>query len=305
MARGKQHVGLGKGLGDLFARTDEENTRDTTAPSDRLRDGSYFVELPLDQIVPNPRQPRHVFDEDDLNELAASIGEFGVLQPVVVREVGPKNFELIMGERRFRASKIAGKETIPAIVRGTDDDALLRDALLENLHRANLNPLEEALAYQQLLGDFNCTKEELSQRIHRSRPQISNTLRLLNLPSTVQTKVAAGVLSAGHARALLGLTNQRSQELLAERIVAEGLSVRSTEEIIRLGNVPTEEEPTPRVRRLPSEREAAVAALLSDHFDTRVKVAIGRNKGRITIEFASTDDLDRIMAVIDGRTVEP
>ena len=305
MARGKQHVGLGKGLGDLFARTDEENSHDTTAPSDRLRDGSYFVELPLDQIVPNPRQPRHVFDEDDLNELAASIGEFGVLQPVVVREVGPKNFELIMGERRFRASKIAGKETIPAIVRGTDDDALLRDALLENLHRANLNPLEEALAYQQLLGDFNCTKEELSQRIHRSRPQISNTLRLLNLPSTVQTKVAAGVLSAGHARALLGLTNQRSQELLAERIVAEGLSVRSTEEIIRLGNVPTEEEPTPRVRRLPSEREAAVAALLSDHFDTRVKVAIGRNKGRITIEFASTDDLDRIMAVIDGRTVEP
>ena len=238
MARGKQHVGLGKGLGDLFARTDEENTRDTTAPSDRLRDGSYFVELPLDQIVPNPRQPRHVFDEDDLSELAASIGEFGVLQPVVVREVAPKHFELIMGERRFRASKMAGKETIPAIVRGTDDDALLRDALLENLHRANLNPLEEALAYQQLLGDFNCTKEELSQRIHRSRPQISNTLRLLNLPSTVQTKVAAGVLSAGHARALLGLTNQRSQELLAERIVAEGLSVRSTEEIVRLGNAP-------------------------------------------------------------------
>ena len=305
MARGKQHVGLGKGLGDLFARTDEENTRDTTAPSDRLRDGSYFVELPLDQIVPNPRQPRHVFDEDDLSELAASIGEFGVLQPVVVREAGPKHFELIMGERRFRASKMAGKETIPAIVRGTDDDALLRDALLENLHRANLNPLEEALAYQQLLGDFNCTKEELSQRIHRSRPQISNTLRLLNLPSTVQTKVAAGVLSAGHARALLGLTNQRSQELLAERIVAEGLSVRSTEEIIRLGDAPTEEEPTHRVRRLPSEREAAVAALLSDHFDTRVKVAIGKNKGKITIEFASTDDLDRIMAVIDGRTVEP
>lgn len=305
MARGKQHVGLGKGLGDLFARTDEETSGDASTPSERLRDGSYFVELPLDQIVPNPRQPRHVFDEDDLSELAASIGEFGVLQPVVVREAGPKHFELIMGERRFRASKMAGKETIPAIVRGTDDDALLRDALLENLHRANLNPLEEALAYQQLLGDFNCTKEELSQRIHRSRPQISNTLRLLNLPSTVQTKVAAGVLSAGHARALLGLTNQRSQELLAERIVAEGLSVRSTEEIIRLGDAPTEEEPAPRVRRLPSEREAAVAALLSDHFDTRVKVAIGKNKGKITIEFASADDLDRIMAVIDGRTVEP
>ena len=223
----------------------------------------------------------------------------------MVREVEPDHYELIMGERRFRASKLADKETIPAIVRGTDDDALLRDALLENLHRANLNPLEEALAYQQLLGDFNCTKEQLSQKIHRSRPQISNTLRLLSLPSTVQTKVAAGVLSAGHARALLGLTNQRAQELLAERVVAEGLSVRSTEEMVRLGNVPTDEEPTQRVRRLPSEREAAVAAVLSDHFDTRVKVAIGKNKGKITIEFASADDLDRIMAVIDGRTVEP
>ena len=306
MARAKQHVGLGKGLGDLFARTDEPETQSKpAAPSERLRDGSYFVELPLEQIVPNPRQPRHVFDEDDLNELAASIKEFGVLQPVVVREVEPDHYELIMGERRFRASKLADKETIPAIVRGTDDDALLRDALLENLHRANLNPLEEALAYQQLLGDFNCTKEQLSQKIHRSRPQISNTLRLLSLPSTVQTKVAAGVLSAGHARALLGLTNQRAQELLAERVVAEGLSVRSTEEMVRLGNVPTDEEPTQRVRRLPSEREAAVAAVISDHFDTRVKVAIGKNKGKITIEFASADDLDRIMAVIDGRTVEP
>jgi len=250
------------------------------------------------------KEIKHI-DEDDLNELAASIKEFGVLQPVVVREVEPDHYELIMGERRFRASKLADKETIPAIVRGTDDDALLRDALLENLHRANLNPLEEALAYQQLLGDFNCTKEQLSQKIHRSRPQISNTLRLLSLPSTVQTKVAAGVLSAGHARALLGLTNQRAQELLAERVVAEGLSVRSTEEMVRLGNVPTDEEPTQRVRRLPSEREAAVAAVLSDHFDTRVKVAIGKNKGKITIEFASADDLDRIMAVIDGRTVEP
>ncbi|MDO5092287.1 MAG: ParB/RepB/Spo0J family partition protein [Propionibacteriaceae bacterium] len=302
MAKPKQS-GLGKGLGDLFARTEEEPTQ----PSQKLRDGSYFVELPLDVIVPNPRQPRHVFDEDDLAELAASIGEFGVLQPVVVREVEPERFELIMGERRFRASKLAGKDTIPAIVRGTDDDDLLRDALLENLHRANLNPLEEALAYQQLLTDFDCSKEELSQRIHRSRPQISNTLRLLNLPSTVQTKVAAGVLSAGHGRALLGLTHRRSQELLAERIVAEGLSVRSTEEIVRLGDEPEAApgEPTPRVQRIPSEREAAVAAQLSDHFDTRVKVAIGKNKGRITIEFASTDDLERIMAVIDGRTVEP
>ena len=304
MAKPKQ-TGLGKGLGDLFART-EGTEEEPSQPSQKLRDGSYFIELPLDVIVPNPRQPRHVFDEDDLNELSASIAEFGVLQPVVVREVDPSTrFELIMGERRFRASKMAGKETIPAIVRGTDDDDLLRDALLENLHRANLNPLEEALAYQQLLTDFDCSKEELSQRIHRSRPQISNTLRLLNLPSTVQTKVAAGVLSAGHGRALLGLTHQRSQELLAERIVAEGLSVRSTEEIVRLGDEPEAApgEPTPRVQRIPSEREAAVAAQLSDHFDTRVKVAIGKNKGRITIEFASTDDLERIMAVIDGRTV--
>lgn len=301
MAKPK-HVGLGKGLGDLFARTEDEPNR----PSERLRDGSYFVELPLDLIVPNPRQPRHVFDEDDLAELSASIREFGVLQPVVVREIKPDRFELIMGERRFRASKMAEKETIPAIVRGTEDDALLRDALLENLHRANLNPLEEALAYQQLLSDFECSHEQLSVRIHRSRPQITNTLRLLNLPSTVQVKVAAGVISAGHARALLGLSSQLAQELLAERIVAEGLSVRSTEEIVRLGDTPTAApgEPAERVRRLPSEREAAVAAHLSDHFDTRVKVAIGKNKGKITIEFATVDDLERIMAVIDGRTID-
>lgn len=294
-----RQTGLGKGLGDLFARTDDESP---SAPSEKLRDGSYFAELPVDQIVPNPHQPRHVFDEDDLAELSASIKEFGVLQPVVVRDSGTGIFELIMGERRLRASKMAGRSTIPAIVRGTEDDALLRDALLENLHRANLNPLEEALAYQQLLSDFDCTKEELSQRIHRSRPQISNTLRLLNLPSTIQVKVAAGVISAGHARALLGLATQHAQEHLAERIVAEGLSVRTTEEIVRLADVPETPRPA-RVHRMPSEREASVAALLSDHFDTRVKVAIGKNKGKITIEFATPDDLDRIMAVIDGRTI--
>lgn len=295
----KAHQGLGKGLGDLFARTEADETK----PSEQLKDGSYFMEIPLEKITPNPRQPRTVFDEDDLAELTASIREFGVLQPVVVREVGSR-FELIMGERRFRASKQAGKETIPAIVRGTEDDALLRDALLENLHRANLNPLEEALAYQQLLTDFECSKEELSQRIHRSRPQISNTLRLLNLPASVQTKVAAGVLSAGHARALLGLLSPSAQERLAERIIAEGLSVRSTEEIVRLGDAPeAAPEPTTKVRRLPSEREAAVAQRLSDHFDTRVKVAIGRHKGKITIEFASGDDLERILAVIEDRTI--
>ncbi len=292
----RPHQGLGKGLGDLFARTDTDERK----PSQSLADGSYFMEVPLTQISPNPRQPRSVFDEDDLAELAASVKEFGVLQPVVVREVAPQRFELIMGERRFRASKIAGRETIPAIVRGTNDDALLRDALLENLHRANLNPLEEALAYQQLLTDFDCTKEDLSQRIHRSRPQISNTLRLLNLPRTVQSKVAAGVLSAGHARALLGLESPEAQELLADRIIAEGLSVRTTEELVRLGNVPQPEPETPRVRRLPTEREASVAQQLADRLDTRVKVAIGRNKGKITIEFAGLDDLDRIMTVMSG-----
>lgn len=299
----RAHQGLGKGLGDLFARTDNSDN-DATKPSQQLKDGSYFMEISLEKITPNPRQPRTVFDEDDLAELAASIKEFGVLQPIVVREAG-NGYELIMGERRFRASKLAEKETIPAIVRGTDDDDLLRDALLENLHRANLNPLEEALAYQQLLTDFGCSKEELSQRIHRSRPQISNTLRLLNLPPTVQTKVAAGVLTAGHARALLGLSSPVAQEQLAERIIAEGLSVRSTEEIVRLGDSAdaAPEEPATKVRRLPSERESAVAQRLSDHFDTRVKVAIGKSKGKITIEFATGDDLERILAVMENRTI--
>lgn len=298
MATPKHHSGLGKGLGDLFARTE----MDAAQPSDKLSDGSYFVELPLGQISPNPRQPRTVFDEDDLAELSESIREFGVLQPVVVREAGRKKFELIMGERRFRASQLAGRPTIPAIVRGTDDDDLLRDALLENLHRANLNPLEEARAYRQLLEDFACTKEELARRIHRSRPQVSNTLRLLNLPASVQQKVAAGVISAGHARALLGLPDERSQVRLAERIIAEGLSVRSTEEIVAVGDRGSENQPTPRGPRLPSHHEAELARTLSDHFDTRVKVNIGRNKGRITIEFASQDDLARIMAIIGDET---
>lgn len=297
-----KHAGLGRGLGDLFAKTEEE----TGAKPVELSDGSYFAEVPLDQISPNPRQPRAVFDEDDLDELTASIAEFGVLQPVVVRAVGGNKFELVMGERRFRASQAAGKPSIPAIVRGTEDNELLRDALLENLHRANLNPLEEARAYEQLLDDFACTKEELAKRIHRSRPQISNTLRLLNLPSTVQVKVAAGVLSAGHARALLGLQDQRQQELLAERIIAEGLSVRSTEEIVALG---AKEDPKStrisRGPRTPSDREQGLSRQLSDHFDTRVKVDIGRNKGRITIEFAGDEDLHRIMAIIDDQTVHP
>lgn len=243
MAAARPHTGLGRGLGDLFARTDDEGADgDKSVP---LRDGSYFAEVPLEHVKPNPRQPRSSFDEDELDELTASVAEFGVLQPVVVREVGRNRFELVMGERRFRASQRAGSETIPAIVRATEDESLLRDALLENLHRANLNPLEEARAYQQLLDDFNCTREELGRRIHRSRPQISNTLRLLNLPASVQLKVAAGVLTAGHARALLGLGDERSQELLAERIIAEGLSVRTTEEIVAMGEGRTPAARTP------------------------------------------------------------
>lgn len=299
MAAAKHNTGLGRGLGDLFAKTDDDGA--PMSGSESLKDGSYFAHLPLAQVKPNSRQPRTNFDEDDLEELTASVAEFGVLQPVVVREVGRKRFELVMGERRYRASVRAGLETLPAIVRATDDESLLRDALLENLHRANLNPLEEASAYQQLLDDFGCTKEELGRRIHRSRPQISNTLRLLNLPATVQRKVAAGVLSAGHARALLGLGDPRSQELLADRIIAEGLSVRSTEEIVAMGEGRSVKERASRGPREQSEQESGIGRSLSDHFDTRVKVDIGRDKGKITIEFATEEDLQRILAIIDQR----
>ncbi len=257
--------------------------------------GARFAELPVGQISPNPRQPRTVFDEDALDELVGSIKEIGVLQPVVVRAVGDR-YELIMGERRWRATQAAGLTTIPAIIRETEDADLLRDALLENLHRAQLNPLEEAAAYQQLLDDFGCTHEELATRISRSRPQISNTLRLLKLPPLVQRRVAAGVLSAGHARALLGLADGAAIERLAQRIVAEGLSVRSVEEIVALG---VEGAPTPR-RAAPraGARNAALddlASRLSDRFDTRVKVVLGKQRGRLTVEFASVQDLNRIL----------
>ncbi|MHB1063628.1 MAG: ParB/RepB/Spo0J family partition protein [Georgenia sp.] len=268
--------------------------------------GAQFAELPVGQIVPNTRQPRQVFDEDDLDELAASIREVGVLQPVVVRPlaVQPTNpdeprFELIMGERRWRASRQAGNATVPAIIRDTTDGDLLRDALLENLHRADLNPLEEAAAYQQLLGDFGCTHDELAARIARSRPQISNTLRLLKLPPLVQRRVAAGVLSAGHARALLGLSDGAAMERLAQKIVAEGLSVRATEEIVALGDEPA----APEMRRRPRTTEYAegldhLATRLADRLDTRVKVNLGQRKGRIAIEFASVEDLNRILDVL-------
>ena len=265
--------------------------------------GVHFAEVPLDAIRPNPRQPRTVFDEDALEELVSSIREIGVLQPVVVRPVTDGTdgvrYELIMGERRWRATRAAGLLTVPAIVRETDDADLLRDALLENLHRSELNALEEAAADQQLLDDFGCTHDELARRIHRSRPQISNTLRLLKLPPLVQRRVAAGVLSAGHARALLGLPDAAAMERLAQRIVAEGLSVRATEEVVSLGGDP--ERPAPRRRPRPGDRNAALddlALRLSDRFETRVKIALGKSKGRLTVEFASVQDLNRILATL-------
>ncbi|WP_030527298.1 ParB/RepB/Spo0J family partition protein [Phycicoccus jejuensis] len=266
--------------------------------------GARFAEIPLDAIRPNPRQPRTVFDEDELAELVHSITEIGVLQPVVVRPVpdaGPDDevrFELIMGERRWRASREAGKDVVPAIVRSTDEDDLLRDALLENLHRSQLNALEEAAAYQQLLDDFGCTQEELATRIGRSRPQISNTLRLLRLPPLVARRVAAGVLSAGHARALLGLPDAAAMERLAQRIVAEGLSVRTVEELVALGEG---EAPTRRSAPRAGSRRPQLddlAADLSDRLDTRVRIALGQKKGRLTVEFASVDDLNRILELM-------
>jgi ParB family chromosome partitioning protein len=261
--------------------------------------GAHFAELPLDYITPNPRQPREVFDEDALAELVTSIKEVGLLQPVVVRQVGPTRYELIMGERRFRACREAGLEAIPAIVRATDDEKLLLDALLENLHRAQLNPLEEAAAYDQLLQDFNCTHDQLADRIGRSRPQVSNTLRLLKLSPAVQRRVAAGVLSAGHARALLSVADSEEQDRLAHRIVAEGLSVRAVEEIVTLmGSRPqtTARSKGPRAGTRLSPALSDLATRLSDRFETRVKVDLGQKKGKITVEFASMDDLERILS---------
>jgi len=258
--------------------------------------GAYFEEVALDSIIPNPRQPRRSFDEEALDELAASITEVGLLQPVVVRSLGSGRYELIMGERRWRASRRAGLEYIPAIVRETPDNELLRDALIENLHRQQLDPLEEAAAYQQLLDDFGATHEQLAQKVGRSRPHISNTLRLLNLPPAVQKRVAAGVISAGHARALLAIDDPQAQERLAQRIVAEGLSVRAVEEIVAIG-----EDGTAKPQRKPAAKQPVAPALrhladrLSDLFDTRVKVELGKNKGKIVVEFATIDDLERIV----------
>jgi ParB family transcriptional regulator, chromosome partitioning protein len=317
----QQRRGLGKGLGALIpAESPLLGDTDSSRPSEpqpeprqhpELREvtqsaapdemidvpGARYVEVPVTAISPNPRQPRRTFDDDALEELADSIREVGLLQPVVVRAAGGGQYELIMGERRWRASQRAGLTEIAAIVRDTPDTDLLRDALIENLHRQQLDPLEEAAAYQQLLDDFGATHEQLAQKIGRSRPHISNTLRLLNLPPAVQKRVAAGVLSAGHARALLSLSDSDAQDRLATRIVAEGLSVRAVEEIVSLGD---DDKPKPKASRGPANRPTApglnhLANRLSDLFDTRVKVELGRHKGKIVVEFASLDDLERIV----------
>ncbi|HLK00306.1 MAG TPA: ParB/RepB/Spo0J family partition protein [Streptosporangiaceae bacterium] len=326
----QQRRGLGKGLGALIPESPQraEQTIDGSAlqhsrtghlGSSGYGDnamlvtdvpGAHYAEIPVTAISPNPRQPRRTFDEDALDELADSIREVGLLQPVVVRAASAGSYELIMGERRWRASQRAGMTEIAAIVRDTSDIDLLRDALIENLHRQQLDPLEEAAAYQQLLDDFGATHEQLAQKIGRSRPHISNTLRLLNLPPAVQKRVAAGVLTAGHARALLSLDDIGAQERLAQRIVAEGLSVRAVEEIVSIGG--DEAKRKPRAAR-PSKAPTApglrhLSDRLSDIFETRVKVELGRRKGKIVVEFASLDDLERIvkaMTPADAAVGEP
>jgi ParB family chromosome partitioning protein len=304
--------GLGKGLGALIP------TAPLTPPGARAEGGpdaadggvpavagAYFEAVPGRFISPNPRQPRQVFDEDALAELAESIRAVGLLQPIVLRRLGAQRYEIVMGERRWRACELAGLDLVPAIVRQTGDDELLRSALMENLHREQLNPLEEAAAYQQLLDDFAATHEELAHRIGRSRPHITNTIRLLNLPAGVQKRVAAGVLSAGHARALLALGDPVAQEELARRVVAEGLSVRAVEEIVTVGESPGT-RPRQRAGRAPvAPALADLANRLSDVFDTRVKVELGQRKGKMVIEFGSLADLERIVRTISPELASP
>lgn len=307
--RPPQRRGLGRGLGSLIPTAPTQGAEGgatgegTPAPGDSALApiaGAYFAELPVDQIRPNDVQPRQVFDEEAMEELVHSVREIGVLQPVVVRRRGPEQYELVMGERRWRATQAAGRDVIPAIVRETDDVDMLRDALLENLHRSQLNPLEEAAAYRQMLDDFACTHEELADRIGRSRPQISNTLRLLKLSPAVQRRVAAGVLSAGHARALLAVEDPEVQDRLAGRVVAEGISVRGLEEIVAVRDADETGVPRRVVRKKPvAPGLVDLADRLSDRFETRVKVDLGRSKGKITVEFASIDDLQRIVDIMD------
>jgi ParB family chromosome partitioning protein len=290
--------GLGRGLGALIPTGP---VADAARPEVAAVEGARFAELPLDAIVPNHVQPRQVFDEEALSELVDSIREVGLLQPIVVRPLDGNRYELIMGERRWRAAQRVGLAAIPAIVRETPDTDMLRDALLENLHRSQLNPLEEAAAYQQLLADFGATHEELALRIGRSRPQISNTIRLLGLPPAVQSKVAAGVLSAGHARAILGLSSAEAMDAMAHRVIAEGMSVRSTEEAVALAGaeVPSHQRRHAQKRLVP-EAAREVAESLSDRLETRVKVDVGAKKGKITIEFATLEDLQRVADIITG-----
>ncbi|WP_341976687.1 ParB/RepB/Spo0J family partition protein [Microbacterium sp. LTA6] len=311
-----KRTGLGRGIGALIPTADQvERPVDVFFPGANLRPsqgievngpdvqpkaelaevpGIHLVQIDPHKIVPNPRQPRTHFDTEDLAELVHSVREFGVLQPVVVRKNSDGEYELIMGERRTRAAREAGLEAIPAIVRETADEDLLRDALLENLHRSELNPLEEASAYQQLLEDFGITQEQLATRIGRSRPQISNTIRLLKLPVPVQQRVAAGVLSAGHARAILSLQTPEAMQRLADKVVNEDLSVRATEEAAKsqpaaAGKAP---KPTPGARRAYLDE---VSGKLGDRLNTRVKISLGARKGQVTIDFASIQDLNRIL----------
>ena len=297
MTTAKQRTGLGRGLGDLLQRTDPELAArgDQTAT---VPEGSRFEEIPVASVRPNPKQPRTVFDSDALDELAASIEEFGLLQPIVVRPLARGEYELVMGERRLRASQQAGLSTIPAIIRRTEDHDLLRDALLENLHRAQLNPLEEAAAYQQLLEDFGCTQEELARRIKRSRPQISNTIRLLQLPTAVQRRVAAGVISAGHARALLALETTADMERIANRIVAENLSVRAVEELVAVGEPGTQRHPRTHRPKQATPEALELQDALTDALDTRVTVTSSGRRGKIVIEFAGLEDLNRLKDIL-------
>jgi len=306
--------GLGRGLAALIPTRPDDgvdvSVRNGTLassvdPARRApRDGSPFAaelrEIEIGAILPNPQQPRTQFDDESLGELEHSIREFGLLQPIVVRETEAGRFQLVMGERRWRAAKRVGLRTVPAIVRQTADDAMLRDALLENIHRVQLNPLDEAAAYEQLLVEFGVTHTELADRLGRSRPVVTNTIRLLRLPVSVQRRVAAGVLSAGHARALLGLDDAGQQEELAARIVAEGMSVRATEEAVVLLRRETPDKPR-AVKRRPMQAPGLqdLAERLSDRFDTRVKVELGQRKGRIVVEFGSVEDLERIAELMN------
>ena len=285
--------GLGRGLDALIpAAIMPTEIKTPTGVITANRD-----EIDLNNITANPKQPRTVFDEDQLTELALSIKEVGLLQPPVVRSVGNGKYQLIMGERRFRAAKLAGLKSIPVIIRQTSDDQLLREALVENIHRSQLNPLEEGAAYQQLLTDFNYTHDELAVKLSKSRPAITNTMRLLNLPPSVQRKVAAGVISAGHARALLSLTDEKEIENLANRIVAEGLTVRVVEEIVATGGAKVKSGSL-RGGKLLSPKLKEISDQLSDYLDTRVHVELGKKKGKIVIEFATVEDLERINKVI-------